>query len=165
MLACGLLYYGVTVNYIRGCIMAKKVTLNEIAGRALSTSREYGREVGLFSTAAFLAAVDAKATREKGTFRLSGGSFLTVAQNTTGRGETVRVFAPDGKEKARVFFSSNRFRFANMISFGAPMRRKMEEKGFSLNSLNEYYTHKGTYIFTPDYETVFPFIKKVIDEG
>ena len=142
-----------------------KVTLAELAGRALATSREYSRDVDLFSTAAFLAAVGAKATREKGTFRLSGGRFLTVAQNTTGRGETVRVFTPNGKEVIRVFFSSNRFKYPGMISFGAPARRKMEEKGFSLNMLTEVNIHKGSYVFTPEYEAVFPFVKRVIDEG
>lgn len=140
----------------------KKVTLSDVQARALSTSKQYEREVGLWSTHAFLVCLGAKRTNVKGTFWLEEGRTLTVAQNTTGRGETIRIFSASGKEVIRVFFSSDRFKFPNMISLGKPARKKLEEHGFSVNNLTEHHMHKGSYIFTPDFDEVWKYLVKVI---
>jgi hypothetical protein len=139
--------------------VVKKINVRQIAQRrALLTKKPYksttdkgiGRLFHSESVVAFLKSL------------LPDGYVLTVAENTTGKGETLKVTAPDGSEVERLFFASEKMKaFSGMWGFGKPQLKRM----LSILAVGEdtlCVARQGTkdYWFNDDYDLLGQYISE-----
>jgi hypothetical protein len=132
----------------------QKEIINNVSKGALLTSKEYKVSVNketrnLFSVNAFFAFLKAI---------LPKGYNVTIAENVTGKGETLKVWKNDTLVE-RFFFPSNKVSYQG-IGFGMPQLKAMAEAGIDTQSLSLVRQGKKEYWYTENVQVISEYLNK-----